>query len=234
MGLDWLCRDYLVRELSQIITSFISFEVGVRGMNPNSIKKVYIRAINSYFGSHLIENYFDMASKSFFVKYVMRGFLKIHHLIHPKGEAKKLAFTVELVQYVDAAVVGKKLKGKDNAIFMRAIKLAMKFGIYFLMRKSEFLPGRSSGGAVDRKGLPFRWLQFASKDGHTIEWDNIKIKKAQSVSINITKSKMDQFGKGRIVRHNRVAGENCIVKELEDWVTWCRDHINQSGHLAQH
>ena len=162
MNLDWLCKDYLVRELSQIITSFISFEIGVRGMNPNSIKKVYIGAINSYFGSQLIENYFDMASKSFFVKYIMRGFLKIHHLSHPKGEAKKLAFTVELIQYVDAAVVGKKVKGKDNAIFMRAIKLAMKFGIYFLMRKSEFMPGRSSGSKVDRKGLPFKWLQFAS------------------------------------------------------------------------
>ena len=153
--IDWLCRDYLVRELAQIIASFISFEIGVRGMSASSIKKVYLGAINSYFGSNLIENYFDLASKSFYVKYVMRGFLKIHHMLHPEGEAKKLAFTVELVQYVDAAVLGNKLKRKEDATFMRAVKLAMKFGIYFLMRKSEYLPGRSSGCKVDRKGLPF-------------------------------------------------------------------------------
>ena len=211
MGINWLCQGYLVRELAQIITSFISFEIGVRGMSANSIKKVYIGAINSNFGSHLIENHFDLASKSIYVRYVMRGFLKIHCLLHPKGEAKKLAFTVELVQYVDAAVVGKKLKRKEDAIFMRAVKLAMKFGIYFLMKKSEYLPGRSSGCVVDRKRLLFKWLQFATKDGITIEWKDIKVKKAQTVCINITKSKMDQFGKGRIVRHNRVSGENCIV-----------------------
>ena len=73
MGIDWLCQGYLVRELAQIITSFISFEIGVRGMSANSIKKVYIGAINSYFGSHLIENHFVMRGVIFLCKVCYEG-----------------------------------------------------------------------------------------------------------------------------------------------------------------
>ena len=204
-------------------------------MNPNSIRKVYLGAINSYFGSQLITNGFDAASKSFYVRYVLRGFLKIYYELHPLGEAKKLAFTIELVQYTEAALASSAGKRQGDAMFVRAVKLAMKFGIYFLMRKSEYLPGRALGSAAGRKGLRFHRLKFTNKNGVEINWEDIKAKKASAVSINIPKSKTDQFGKGRILRHNRVDGANCIVKELEDWVAWCRDSMaaNQQDALFQ-
>ena len=48
---------------------------------------------------------------------------------------------------------------------------------------------------------------------------------AKSVEILVPRSKTDQFGYGRVVRHTRVTGPNCIVKELERWVTHCRDSL---------
>ena len=87
---------------------FISVEVEVRGMSPLSIKRVHLGAINNYFGSQRIRNCSDQATKSFYVSYVMRGFLKIHSDLHPRGDAKKLAFTSERVQYTDAALAGLK------------------------------------------------------------------------------------------------------------------------------
>ena len=229
-NVDWLCSDYSVKQMSQIIAGFISFEVGIRCMNPNSIKKVYLGAVNSYFGSHRISNHYDTAYKSFYVRYVLRGFLKINRFIHPLSEAKKLAFTIELVQYTDAALKGSAKKRHNDAIFIRAVKLAMKFGIYFLMRKSEYLPGRSPGSIGDRKGLPLKWIKFSTKDGVDIASKDIKAIRAFSVCINIARSKMDQYGKGRIIRHNRTKGENCIVKELENWIVWCRDSLGAT-HL---
>ena len=104
----------------------------------------------------------------------------------------------------------------------------MKFGIYFLMRKSEFLPGRIVGSTVKSKGLAFKWLKFADQNGVEIQWKYIQRVRAYSVCINIRKSKTDQLGKGRIIRHNRVAGEDCIVKDLERWIAFCRDTMGSS------
>ena len=207
----------------ELVIGFVSFEVVIRGMSPPPIQKVYLGSVNGYFGSLRIRNGFDGAIKSFYVKYVLRGFLKIHSDLHPRGEAKKLAFTIELVQYVDAALVGSRMERKTNPLFVYGVKLAMKFGIYFLMRKSEFLPGRVVGGDKVRKGLPFKWINFTDREGREISWEDVKPSRAQAVSINIKKSKTDQYGNGRIVRHNRVVGKDCIVRELEKWIVMCRD-----------
>ncbi len=42
------------------------------------------------------------------------------------------------------------------------------------------------------------------------------------MQIEIPLSKMDQFGFGRLVKHDRVVGPNCIVRELEKWAVYMR------------
>ena len=106
----------------ELVVEYISFEIGVRGMSPLSIKNTYLGAVNSFFGSQRVKNCFDQASKTFYVKYVLRGFLKIYSDLHPVGDAKKLAFTIELVQYTNAALIGSKSKRGEDPIFVEASK----------------------------------------------------------------------------------------------------------------
>ena len=87
------------------------------------------------------------------------------------------------------------------------------------------------GSSEDTKGLPFEMLKFSDKEGRVIEWRDVRLRRAQSVCINIKKSKTDQFGKGRIVRHNRMTGKDCIVEELEIWVEFCRGEMGATPEV---
>ena len=99
----------------------------------------------------------------------------------------------------------------------------MEFGIYFLLRKSEFLPcGNKSNG------IQWKNIVFFSESGHPIAFKELTRKSVKSVQINITKSKMDQHGYGRLVKHNCVSGPQCIVKKLVGWAISCRDIRNMS------
>jgi hypothetical protein len=60
--------------------------------------------------------------------------------MHPKVEFKKIAFTIELVKYVDKAVAREKPEWVGQTDRVAIIKCASKFGICFLLRKSEYLP----------------------------------------------------------------------------------------------
>jgi hypothetical protein len=117
----------------------------------------------------------------------------------------------------------------------KAIVLALKLGIYFLLRKSEYLPGNKSKGKDQSRGRQWSRIKFFDVAGKPITWPDIRVGRSYEVVIDIDRSKTDQFGRGRLVRHKRVSGENCIVKELEIWATECRDQHNAkaSDYLFQ-
>ena len=98
--------------------------------------------------------------------------------------------------------------------------LALQFGIYFLLRKSEYLPGRSAGSF--HGGLSWKNVLFFSEGGFPISWDSINVGQAKWVEIKIPISKTDQLGAGRLVKHERVSGPNCIVKKMEKWAVYSR------------
>ena len=103
------------------------------------------------------------------------------------------------------------------------LSLAMEFGIYFLLKKSEFLPcGNKS------HGIQWKNITFFPDAGHPIAFNELTRSSVKSAQINITKSKMDQHGYGRLVKHNCVSGPQCIVKKLVDWAISCRDIHNMS------
>ena len=195
---------------------YLAFEIGLRGMSPRSLKTVYLAAVSSYFVGKGVRNGFAEAQKSAVVRYVLRGYLKIYSLMHPAGEAKKLAFTVELVKYLKIVLTPEQRK-REGGVYAWALDLALKFGIYFLLRKSEFLPGSRllSGSGAQGVGMRFKVIRFYREDGGIVEWKKVGVGCAKSVEILVPRSKTDQYGYGRFVRHNRVAGDNCIVKELE-------------------
>ena len=222
---DPRCRGIGCAEMEDIIVRYLAFEIGLRGMSPRSMKSVYLAAVASYFVGEGVRNEFAMAQRSAVVKYVLRGYLKIYSLMHPAGEAKKLAFTVELVKYLKSVLTPEQL-GRRGGLFAWALGLALKFGIYFLLRKSEFLPGGLLIGSEPQYvGMRFGVIRFYKEDGGVVVWRKVMAGCAKSVEILVPRSKTDQFGYGRVVRHTRVTGPNCIVKELERWVTHCRDSL---------
>ena len=220
-NVDDTCMKYTNEELESYIAAFIGFEIGLRGLSPLSIKRVYLPAITSEFVGRGIKNNFGIVTRSAFIKYLMRGYMKIEAKIHPAGEAKKLAFTMELVKYLGPSLDGSNCKRKDDPIFRRAIRMALMFGIYFLLRKSEYLPGLSAGKF--HSGLRWARIRFYTADGLRIPFENVQKGTAKFVEINIAKSKTDQLGYGRLVKHQRTEGNNCIVHRLEQWATICKD-----------
>jgi hypothetical protein len=103
----------------------------------------------------------------------------------------------------------------------------MILGIYFLLRKSEYLP-ISAGN----KGRQWRFVKFFGRLGQDIPWSSIGKIKAYSILININKSKTDQYGRGRLIRHQRMTEEKseCIVQRMENWAAECRDQHGAGEH----
>ena len=155
-NVDWMVpvEQLSMKETQNILISYLGFEIGLRGMNPNSIKTAYLGSISNSFVLNGIENYFDIAHKSKLVKLTLAGYLRIYHRINPLSGERKLAFTLELVKCFS------QLIKSDLSFKNLAIDLAMKFGIFFLLRKSEYLPHGKGERLKHSKGL---------------KWENIKL-----------------------------------------------------------
>ena len=140
--------------------------------------------------------------------------------MNPLAGLKKLAFTLELVNHQENALL--RYKSEWNlGMKRRALTLALKFGTYFLLRKSEYLPNQSESR------LSIRWhrIKFYDTLGFTIKWECNDINKVKSMDINIHRSKTDQHGMSRIVRHNVVDGPKCICKSTFKWKVHCKNHV---------
>jgi hypothetical protein len=220
MGLgDPLMIGLQLQVVESIVMRYLSFEIGLRGMNPRSINKTYLGGIASHFVRIDARNLFQDAVASKTVKYVKRGYEKIHALMHPAGGSKKIAFTLELTHHVNDAL--DKCRSHMGKVFKRkAILLAITLGIYFLLRKSEYLPV-----SAKNKGRKWKFVKFFDSNGVQIPWNLIGKTRAYEVLLNVDKSKTDQYGHGRLVRHKSMEdGSECVVKKLVDWVVECRDN----------
>jgi hypothetical protein len=225
MKVQSLCTGYSTIEMETHVASFIGFEIGLRGMSPFSVKRTYLPAITSSFVSRGIRNEFGKAVQSPFVRYLLRGYMAIAAKIHPAGEMKKLAFTIELVKYTKPAILASSFQRKGERLFIKAASLAMTFGIYFLLRKSEYLPGHSAG--VFHKGLRWDHVRFFSPEGIRILWSDVRLGLTKVIEINIAVSKTDRFGLiGRLVKHTRVDSFDCIVHKMEKWLIYSRDQLS--------
>lgn len=216
-----------LKKVEEITISYIGFEVGLRGLSPKSIKQVYLGAISSWFVVNRVTNFFALASKQKLVKLVLEGFIKMYARKHPEAGHRKLAFTLELVKYLKPALISAKIQWNGHTVM--AIELALKFGIYFLLRKSEFLP------CGDQLGISWRQIKFYGADGFTIKFKEIneKSKMIKSMTINIEFSKTDQYGAGRVVSHVRTNMTSCIVTEVIKWAILCQQvyHVSEDGYL---
>jgi len=103
---------------------------------------------------------------------------------------------------------------------------ALLFGIFFLLRKGEFLPKPI---VINCHHVPMRksHLRFLDEKHCEIPYQFIGHKRASWLTITIAFSKTDQTGRGRIVTHHiDVANPTqCIVQRMEAFYVLARDHF---------
>ena len=70
-GVDWMIKHLDLDETTELLLSYLGFEIGLRGMNPKSIKGVYLSAITKCFTLTGVSNRFSEAiSKDTFVSII--------------------------------------------------------------------------------------------------------------------------------------------------------------------
>jgi hypothetical protein len=157
---------------------------------------------------------------------VINGFTKIYDKENPKILRTKVAFTLQMA-HESTRLLNKGSVTTSDRLKVRRIEIAMKVGIFFLLRRSEFL--KCDNIKKTRVGTRIEDVHFFRKDGQRISYSRVGKVEADQVFINILFSKMDQKGKGRVLRHVRQPDQKeCIVQELEQWISTLRDGFNLS------
>ena len=81
VDVEWRLIDVVLSQVISILLSYIGFEIGIRLMNPASIKQSYLTHIQNHFTMNRIDNHFASARASSIVKLTLAGYLRIYHLI---------------------------------------------------------------------------------------------------------------------------------------------------------
>jgi hypothetical protein len=210
-------------EVETVACQYMCEEVLVRGLNPLSVKTVYIPHIKNVFTIERVVNKFAEALSSQVVKLTWKGIERIDSKRNPRGGVKKIAFTLDLVKYLDAAlgnIAQSANEWKEN-MRRRALVVGLEMGIYFLLRKSEYLPCTTADGETSR-GLTWNEIQFLDGDGRVLDFMSMDAISVRSMSLLVQTSKMDQHGEGRIRTHHRQREGHCIVSLVVQWALEAR------------
>jgi hypothetical protein len=218
-GVDSI-RNYDVKEIVKILIQYIGFEVGVRKLSPDSICGSYVyNIINKFVVNGWDTDGLDRALTTRQYKFYKRGYKKIYNKANPKCLKAKIAF--ELSMLLSTVKLLKEKFSLDNGKVL-ALELALFIGLFFLLRKSEFLKCSGKG-----KGIKFNQITLFDKHGRSIDFIKVGLVKAARVHLNIPFSKTDQHGYGRILEHVRQDGhEACVVTKIEEWFKYARDNLS--------
>lgn len=191
-------------------------------MAPTSIKEVYISRIKALTISRLDQHeYFDTACKSALVGLTMKGFDRYHAKTHPAGGKVKLPFTLSASRrcaafVADGAIIDGHEHMPEHSRYMARMRqhLAMDFGIYFMLRKSEFIFKPTKDAPAVRQQLSF------------FDNNEIGLTTASQLYFNVNFSKTDQLGNGRVSSHIRQEGNVCcIIQRMEHF------HLYLTGQI---
>ena len=221
-GPQWqLTAALTLEDCITAVGRFAAFEVA-RGMAPQSISRTYLPGIARHFDQQRIRNNFRSAANSRDLKSLLDGFSRIYYKTTPASERRRLAFTAELQGGVIPACAA--AFGHDRCPILRlAEPLAIKMGMWFCLRKSEYVPSNKNGRGT--LGLPLSCITFSDGDNEVIPYAAIRPGIATRVTVNIRYSKTDQHGTGRIrqIAANPDA-DSCLVRDMEHYICALRDH----------
>jgi len=220
------------------IQNYIHFECAVRQLQPDSIKNVYLTGIADYFDRHGALNRFREASNHNCVQLLLTSYSRSWKKKHPDSTKVKIAFGLSYAVHAERlilsgtlAVGGCNCADRTNLIsYMVGVRVvtALWMGIFFLLRKNEFLPHPENRNDMQE---PCRRRNLRFFDGRRLEipYDRIGLQRAASVSLTLRFSKTDQTGHGRIVHHESTDDPViCVVHRLEEYIRVSRDYFHAS------
>ena len=229
------------QECIGLLDLYIGFECGLRQIKPRSVATVYIPGIAKHFMIHHIFNEFSTAANHDMTKTLLAGYIRMWDEKFPEGCKAKIPFTLILalqaehfLRLGELQFPGFMTTGSSHRTFMEITRLtcALLFGIFFLLRKGEFLPQTLKGTKFHRPLLRSH-LRFMDADQRIIPYGLIGTVRASWLTITIEFSKTDQTGRGRIVTHYIDVDNptHCIVQRMEAYIMFARDAF---GATADH
>lgn len=208
------------------LSQFVGYECGVRQMNPDSVKGVYIPAILAMMSHHgVVSKKMIEASTHDIVNKTFTGMKKFFHKVHPTAGKVKVPFTISAANKATSMLQSKelvfpKIESLDptrRALAIDRIGLALLFGIFFLLRKSEFLYKKATDQPATR-----HHLILYDQDDRIIPYAEIGIIRATRVLFDVHRGKADQHGKCRFNSHTMQDSGTCIVSRLERYIAVTR------------
>ena len=215
-------------QIVNLICDFICAEF-IRGMQPTSLKMVYIPAIAKYFAVNEVENHFGRCSKHPTVKILFDGLYRKYFRGCPRSGTRRLAFTAEYLRFVKEAMLERADSYSTDIHDKTCEFLALKFGMWYCLRKSEYLPnGKYPQFPRFAKGLPLDCVILRDVEGFVIPFADIRVGSAATLTVRIIFSKTDQEGIGRVRTTTACLDPSapCLVREIEDWLGILRDRFN--------
>ena len=227
------------QDIVKQIQDYIHFECAVRQVQPDSIKGVYLAGIADYYDRCGVMNRFREASGHNIVQLVLASYGRSWSKKHPDSSKVKIAFGLSYALHTEKLIQsGLLLVGgivcsdcTDLVSYMIGVRVvtAIWMGIFFLLRKNEFLPRYDVGAGMQE---PCRRQNLRFFDNHKMEipYDRIGSQRAFSVSLTLRFSKTDQTGHGRIVQHEATQDPStCIVRRLEEYFRVSRDYFKATS-----
>ena len=221
------------------IQEYIHFECAIRQMQPDSIKNVYLAGIADYFDRCGTLNRFREASNHNCVQLILTSYSRSWKKKHPDSTKVKIAFGLSYAIHAEHLIQSGKLEvggyvcsDRSNLIlYMIGVRVvtAMWLGIFFLLRKNEFLPYQNDSRGM-QEPCRRRNLRFFDKQRLEIKYDHVGLQLAASVSLNLSFSKTDQTGHGRIIQHESTDDQTtCVVRRLEEYIRVSRDYFHATA-----
>lgn len=241
---DMMCIDtsgcpLSVESCIRLLELYVGLECGLRQLNPASIKCTYLSGIAKVFDIRRAVNNFREAANHNLTQCLLDGYIRRWSIKHPAHQRAKIPFTMVLALQAESflrsgGIVISKFStgGASHRSFMETCRLtcALLFGIFFLLRKGEFLPKveRSNGQQLSMRRSH---LRFMTEDQREIPYPLVGTVRAHWLTITIEFSKADQSGRGRIVTHfiDVANPTQCIVQRMEAYYMMSRDSFCASA-----
>lgn len=222
MRIPWSLQGFSQPAVTDVVVSYFAFECGLRGLAPQSIVGVYLPGIVNLFNFNHMQSapLIRLAASSPPVLMVASGFKRLYHQIHPASSSIKLAFTASsahhshglLLSGAISSGLSPSLSDDFRVLGCFRVLAAMLFGIFFLLRKSEFLYKAGKTSPPLRSSVV-----FLADDKSIIPHHLVGIIPARWLLFNVGQSKTDQFSEGRVNLHEAQPSGGCIVSVMESY-----------------
>lgn len=213
-------------QIEDLIMNYVAIQCGVRNINPESVRKVYLPGIANHFDRERREcaQIFRVLKNGKQVKMVVAGFERMYEKRNPKAGRARLPFGLDLALESKKVMREQRMFVSDmrhQLMLEQRVFTCETVGIVFMLRKSEHIK------AKDTLRLPLLRSEvlFSDRENRLIEYKNIGKTQAWYVTLNVQFSKTDQSGYGRRTKHSRQESfpDTCAVRILENWIAMTRD-----------